>query len=271
LKNSRTPVYYRTYSGETLDHTALLRAVEKALKKSLSKTGLARPRMRIAAWIPDSAPLSGIVLAKTLLRLERKYGSTTIIVAADSLQDVVERQVDTEHVYMYDLETPASRIDVSDPIACWRVERSLAIKTARKAGAEILVSPLTRTDLNLLMLEAVLRGEPEALSEAMPLLPWTDPPVVAGFSEAEGELIAAVIARTRTLTGSSRCNPCFRDAKDLFYSVAGSRPELDFSSYKSLNLLAGKAREKYGVCVSCGGFTSPGSQTCRYCASAGLP
>ncbi len=270
MKNNRTPVYHRTYSGETLDHTALLRAVEKALKKSLSKTKLARPRMKIAAWIPDSAPLRGIVLTKTLLRLERKYGSTTIIVTADSLQDDVERQAGMEHVHIYELETLASRIDASDPIACWRVERSLAIKTSRKAGAEILVSPLTRTDLNLLMLEAVLRGEPEALSEAMPVLPWTVPPVVAGFSEAEGELIAALIARTRTSMRSSQCKPCIRDAKDLFYSVAGSRPELDFSSYKSLNLLAGKAREKYGICASCGGFTPPGSRICRYCASAGL-
>ena len=256
----RPSVYRRTYSGEYLCSVCLRRALEKTVRRSLGGHGLLRPGMRLLVPAAVSSPLWSLVLLEALVRVERRYGSRIIFAVPDSLGEIDLSRVEAPGVEVVRIRVkPELPPGAPDPVACWRYDRRWSLKAARSLGADAVIVPLTRTDLNLLMLEALLRGEPEALSEARPALPWTRPPVVSGFWRAEGEMVAAYAA-IRGLEAPSGCVPRLVDAKELFYSIARGRPELEYSASKTMGMLSQTGGPR--ACEECGGLGGP---LCRYC------
>ncbi len=258
----RPAIYKRTYSGDLLCSSCLERALERAVRRSLGETGLLRPRTRLLVPITLSMPGESIALARIVPRVERSYGSETIIAAPASL-DIPESLIPkgpgtSMAIINLEVETPDRR----DPIACARLERRWALEAARRLGAHAAIMPYTRTDLALLLLHAVLSGNPHAVSEALPYMPWTSPPLVTGFHRAEGEIVAAYKA-SRGITVEPACIPDLSLAKLVFYSIAGRRPELEFSFLKSLDLLA--SPQGASKCTMCGGYTGSGP-VCEYCS-----
>ena len=256
----RPSVYKRTYSGEYLCPSCLRRALEKAVRRSLGGHGLLKPGMRLLVPATLSSPLWSMVLVEVLSRVEKRYGSKVIFAVPNSLEGLELNKIEHSNVEPVGVRViPENPPEAPDPIACWRYDRRWALRVARSLEANAVIMPLTRTDLNLIMIEALLRGEPEALSEARPVLHWTEPPVISGLWRAEGELVAAYAA-VNGLEAPSGCTPRLVDAKDLFYSIARGRPELEYSTSKTMSLLS-KA-ETIRACRECGGLGGP---LCRYC------
>jgi len=259
----REAFYLRTYSGEKLCLPCLERSLAKAVRKALAKPGLLKPRIRILVPLSLSKPSYSLALTKILTRVEKSYGSTVLLAIPANIYDTnTLPRVDAEPVYL-DLHIKPGL--PTSPVSCTRLERRWALETAKKTGADAVVLPLTRTDLNLLLLHSLLEEGIEALSEAAPWLHTgpDEPRIVSGLWTLEAEAVAAY-AFAKKLLVEPACKPQAITSKDVFYSIAGRRPELEFSSLKSLELLLASARASLKTCPLCKGFTrQPGA--CKYC------
>ena len=257
----RPAVYKRTYSGELLCAKCTRKALHRAVKRSIARLGLLRPRQTILVPLAESNPLGSLVLASALAEIEKHYGSRVILAIPEGANASPPQGVDVAVVSVSPREPP----ERGDPIACWRHDRRWSLRAARMLGADAVLLPLTRTDLNLLLLEALLRGEPAALSEALHSIAWTKPPVASGLWRVEGELVAAYAALSG-VEAPPGCVRGLRTAKEVYYSVAGGRPELEYSPAKSLEALAAAASRMFAVCPECGGYAHRGEGVCRYCS-----
>ncbi|MCE4624780.1 MAG: hypothetical protein F7C35_02810 [Desulfurococcales archaeon] len=268
----RQAVYKRTYSGELLCKTCLERAVIKGVRRSLAEAHALRPMMKLLLPLTFSNPLGSLVLASVLPKVERQYNGRVTLALPQSLSTDVDEEVltrsglDVVHVKL-EPERPPSR----DPIECWRFDRRWALRTAFQLSQDAIILPLTRTDLNLLLIHTILSGRPEGLSEALPSITWTKPPIISGLSKLEGEIVAAYSAINK-INPPQGCNPDLWASKELVYSVARRRPELEFSSHKSLTLLLeGLTRSLHPRhCRMCGGFTVGNGDVCQYCSKLDL-
>ncbi|MCE4628509.1 MAG: hypothetical protein F7C34_05130 [Desulfurococcales archaeon] len=257
----RPAVYKRTYSGELLCARCTRKALHRAVKRSIARLGLLKPRQKILVPLASSNPLGSLVLASALSEIEEQYGSRVILGVPEGIDASPPRGVSVAVVRVSPREPP----ERGDPVACWRHDRRWSLRAARILGADAVLLPLTRTDLNLLLLEALLRGEPQALSEALHSLAWTKPPIASGLWRVEGELVAAYAAISG-VEAPPGCVKRLSAAKEVYYSAASGRPELEYSPTKSLDALAAAASGMYPVCIECGGYASPGESTCRYCS-----
>ena len=254
-------VYKRTYSGELLCIDCLERSLEKAVRRSLGETGLLRPRTTLLVPISLSATPQSLALARLLANVERRYGSR-LIVAVPSLLSISFKLKNIINIKIINIKINYNDELPRNPIECARLERRWWLETARQIGAQAIISPYTRTDLILIMLHAVLSGDSYALSEALHKIDWTQPPIISGFHRVEGEAILAY-ASLKQLLVEPVCIPDLSLSKLIFYSIAGRRPELEFSSSKSIDLLA--SPPEIGKCVLCGGYTRAGEPICKYC------
>jgi hypothetical protein len=260
----RSAVYKRTYSGDLLCPICLERAVIRGVRRSLGEAGILLPRHTILLPITFSNPLGSLVLSHVLPKVERRFGSQVIVGIPEELVDVVDVLPENLKYHIIEIDGTPTRTR-EDPIFCWRFDRRWSLLTARLVNANAIILPLSRTDLNLLALHALISGKPEALSEALPLINWTNPPIISGLSRLEGEIVAAYAA-VKNIDAPKGCCPDLSLSKSLFYSVAGRRPELEFSSFKSLRLLLEGAR-RLSKCKYCGGFTREG-EVCEYCRNS---
>ncbi len=255
----REIVYYRTYSGEKLTRKQLKRALIRGVKRSLGESGLLKPKAALGVLVPDVNPLGGLVLLDAISVVERSYGGSVVPIINSNIEYNYNIN-EFNKIFFYNIE----KINFNDIIHCWREERAAGLRIASREALDALIIPLTRTDSNLIMIESMLRGEPEALSEALPTLPHTHPPVISGLSKLEGEIVAAYAAVFKLYAWRGQCRSRLRDARELYYSIAVGRPELEFSSHKTLQLFS-RGTLRYGVCKRCGGFTRQG-ELCRYCS-----
>ncbi len=262
----RPAVYYRRYSGDYLCEKCLSRTLERTIHRSLASTKKLEPNSKILLPITFTNPVHSLILSKFIPRIESEYNVETIIAVPQYFYEQLKNYKPSENLHVANIAPPSH--DVTDPFYCWRYDRAWSIKLAKNHGAQAIVLPLTRTDLNLLMLEAVLRGQSFLLSESLPILQLDSISIISGAQRAEGELLAAYLALNKDTIPlvKTPCRPDLKNAKLLFYSVAVGRPELEFSSFKSISLLTRKLPLKNKVCSLCGGYSDNGD-ICSYCRS----
>ncbi len=267
-------VYLRTYSGHRLCPRCLERILARPVKRVIGESGLLRPNSRIALVVRPSSPAFSLAGLRLVAKVESKFNVKIIVIIPSQLEgmeqvnetlEVASRRTVVEKVKR---EFPAVKGDELSMIACVRLERAWGLTLARELGAEALLYPLDRTTSNLLALEALLEGDPEGLSEALPALPWTEPPTIHYLHRVEAEALTAYAFIDEAWV-DPLCTPAL-PSKIPFLSLMGSRPELEFSSTKTLERLAINLSEKWNKCPYCGGFArSKGA--CSYCKSLGVP
>ena len=259
----RPAVFLRTYSGEKLCTKCLETALEKGVFRSLARPRILKPKSRLLVPVYLSLPSFSLAIARTITRIEKSFGSEVILALPTSIKARTPQDLKVVEV-----DINVDRLP-SDAISCLRLEKRWSLSIARSLGADAVVIPLTRTLMNLIMLNALLAGRPEGVSEAEPWTTSAEPPIISGLWAVESELVAAYIA-LKDLYTDPVCRLDLSLAKKVFYSVAGRRPELEFSSAKSLSLLEKGLDSVMERCPLCAGYTLPGEKPCRYCSSTTL-
>lgn len=264
----RPAVYHRTFSGDKLCLPCLRRQLERQVKRSLGSQGILKPRQRILVPITALAPLHSLALAELAARVEARYGSNVVValnrrtveVGGGTLSRLREAapSIDEIEIIEHDIPRPLTLAE------CTRAERSIAITTAHRLGLDAVAMPITRDMLATTMIEATATS-PEMLSESEEAWPGLVP-AIAGLSRVESEAVSAYAA----LQGYDATPKCSANTGllRLFKSAATGRPELVYSSSRSIALLAGEAGRRLGRCRICGGYTS--GDVCRVCRMLGL-
>ena len=264
----RPAVYYRSYSGHRLCRKDLVDTARRLVSRSLSRVNPS-PRSVIAIPVVSFSPGSSILLAELVASIEERFPSRVVTLVPSALRDAVAGAISRaegalgEVIYIDVNVGPPAELEALD---CIRYERAWSLRAAREVGADILAMPLSRTDLAMLLLEsALMRGE--GLSEAVPAISVEGISVVAGFGEAERELVAAL----EFLEGLSDLRPAcairFR-SKRVFMSIYG-RPEVDYGGLAVAEALYSAAARSMTRCAVCGGLSREG-EVCGTCLRLGL-
>lgn len=265
----RDAVYLRTYSGHKLCLPCLEKILARTVKRAIGESHLLEPRPKILVPIRPSAPAHSLAILALLSRVEKKFDATLGVLLPSQLRgrEEVSRGIEYagKNVKVEVIEANTPLPSTSDAVACIRFERAWSLHYARKWGADAVAFPVSRTCMNLIGVEALLSGRIEALSESLPILDWARPPVLASAYYIEAEALTAY-AYLRGLHSSPLCN-LYIPAKTPLLSIMGRRPELEFSSHKTIMRIAERLRGMER-CRVCGGFTREGS-ICRYCEETG--
>ncbi len=260
----REAIYYRTYSGEYLCKRCLHRALEKSIRKSISQTRILKPNTKILLPITFSNPLYAIILSEFIPKIEGEYNVKTLIAVPKIFSSISIKEQENTEIIAIEIEPPTGK-ENTDPFYCWRYDRAWSYRIAEEYNAKTILLPLTRTDLNLLMIEATLRGEEWLLSESLPILNTDEIAFISALNHVEGEIVAAYALSRKLYSIPRPCRIRMPHAKSLFYSIARGRPELEFSAFKSVNLLyKGLVSKTPKVCSVCKGFM-PQGEICPYC------
>ncbi|MCE4598777.1 MAG: hypothetical protein F7C81_01085 [Desulfurococcales archaeon] len=256
-------VYFRVFSGDKLCLSCLRRQLMRSVKRSIGRTGAFKPRSKIMVPISPRSPMASLGLADIMARLERSYGSKVIVVIIENLlveikglERLVELGVDVETFSVDVNSLPIHQLD------CMRLERSIYLKISSIMGVNAIALAISRTELALAALDALLTGDPIYWSESLDYID-SNPPIIAAFSNVEAEAVTAysVLSGYR---GDSMCKPRFR-SKRIFYSISSRRPELEFSSSKTVDLLSSAASKGYKRCTLCYGYSE--GEVCSVCRS----
>ncbi len=262
----RPAVYARTFSGDKLCQACLRRQLTRQAKRSLGSHGALKPRQRIVVPISALAPLPSLALADLASRVEARYGATIIIlINKETLKPspTTLRKIGELGAMIEEESHPLPQ--GLTPPEYMRAERAIAFTAASKLKADAVAMPYTRDLLTLALLEAT-SNNPELLSEAEES--WPGPvPGVAGLSRIESEA-AAAYAALQGYDATPRCRVDTGVAR-LLKAASWGRPELVYSSSKSIGLLAGEASSRFGRCRICGGYTAGGG-VCGLCRRLGL-
>ncbi|MEB3861351.1 MAG: hypothetical protein GSR84_03935 [Desulfurococcales archaeon] len=262
----RPAVYVRTFSGDKLCQACLRRQLLKQAKRSLGSHGILKPRQRIVVPLSPLAPLPSLALADLASRVEARYGSTIIILINRDALEPGPGTLDKIKELGAEVAVESRPLPGGlSPPECMRAERALAITAAKRLGADAVAMPYTRDLLTLALLEA-MAGQAEMLSEAEES--WPGPvPGVAGLSRVESEA-AAAYAALQGYDATPLCRVNTGVAR-LLKAASWGRPELVYSSSKSIGLLASEAGSRFRRCRVCGGYTS-GGDVCWLCRRLGL-
>ncbi|MCE4618241.1 MAG: hypothetical protein F7C37_02225 [Desulfurococcales archaeon] len=262
-------VYKRIYSGHKLCLSCLEKILARSVKRAIGDSNLLDPRSRILVPVRPSEPAHSLATIALLARVEQKFDATLILLIPQDLWNhpsiskiigLIERRVSLE-VIVKEFPMPKTATTIS----CLRYERAWSLYHARSSNAAVVAFPISRSCMNLTGLEALLSGNVEALSESLPVLYWTKPPLFVPTIYIESEALAAY-AFLKGLYINPLCGFTI-GAKIPLLSIMGRRPELEFSSNKTIMRIASKLTG-LGKCRICGGFTSSGV-VCRYCSETG--
>ena len=262
----RRPCYKRTYSGDLLCEVCLERALLKAVKRAVGRYKVLEPRSRVLVPITYTAPHLSAALALVITKLEAKF-STEVIIARPkdiALDEVKGWPPEGSKEVLVDVIKDG--VKTNSPSACIRFDRRWSLSLARELGVKAVALPFSRTDLIILSLNALLVEGIEALSESLDLIEVDGVKFFSAFSAVEGEIVSAYVA-TRSLWFYSDFCEYEVPARKVFFSVAGRRPELEFSRDKTLVPIQRKVAERLHRCKLCGGFVREG-ELCSYCSSA---
>ncbi len=256
----RPAVYYRRYSGQRLCLPCLRRSLEKALRRSIGEAGGLRPGSTVAVAARLSAPHLGGALAELAARVESTFNVRVILMMPE--QASLEGPTPGFDVASVRVDPPGNGVGL---VECLRFEAAWASLHALRLGADAALLPVTITDRILAGLEALVQGWWWALADySVRREPRAGVPVIYAPSTVEGEALAAYAA-ARGWRGWAACRP--RGAsRPVFYSVAQGRPELEYSTVKTLGRLAAEASGRApGECPWCGG-ASPEPGACPACS-----
>lgn len=265
----REAVYKRIYSGHKLCPRCLERILARSIKRAICDSNLLRPRSKILIPVRPSEPSHSLAIILLLSRVEEKFNATLhvlvpkVISHATSISRAVTRarkRVEVD-VHVRDLPIPAA----IDAVSCIRYERAWSLFHARNIEVDVVAFPISRSCLNLVGVESLLSGNVEALSESLPLLHWTKPPVIIPSVYVEGEALAAY-SFLEDLLVDPACS-FNTSAKTPLLSIMGGRPELEFSSNKTIMRVASKLAT-LDKCPVCGGYTKS-IGVCKYCRETG--
>ncbi|MFP3229638.1 MAG: hypothetical protein RXS19_00185 [Caldisphaera sp.] len=263
----RPAVYYRTYSGEYICAKCLNNVIEKGVKREISKTKILNMDSKIVIPITYFSPGSSIVLSNILYRIEKQFKSKlAIIVPKDyDIEKIKSFLEDKTDVLIADISIkPPDKLSLME---CLRYERAWSIKSAKALGYNFISLPITRTDISLILLDSILNGKSEFLSESFEFLDMDNIKIFYPFSGIEGEILASY-----EFISGVKINPLCSThikSKSIFYSIAGSRPELDFGSQRiveRLNNITNKLSKT--KCKICGGFSD--HEICNTCIKLNL-
>lgn len=258
----REAVYFRSYSGQKLCGVCLRRTLERAVRRAVGESGGIPPRSRVVVPISFTAPHASIALVDVASRVERRFGSEIIVLRPREVE--VEGSVISEGSYVGVVELSVEPPREATLNECLRFDVAWSAKAASSLGGDSVLTPFTLTDRILAALDALISGEAWLISDSAISRRVGRVRVIHAFGTIEGETVAAYTARL----GSTAWSPCrvLSPSKKVFYSIAYRRPELEYSSVKTLSRLLSLAW-RGGVCESCGGYT-PGSEErlCPVCS-----
>jgi tRNA(Ile)-lysidine synthase TilS/MesJ len=254
--------YLRTYSGDLLCEVCLERSLIKAVKRAIGKYEVLKPRSKVLVPITYSSPHFSAALARILSLLETKF-STEVIIARP--QDIYLDDVENwppQNSKEIIVRVKADGINTSNLNTCLRFDRRWAYEVARNLGVKTIALPYTKTDIIIFTLNSLLIEGLEALSESLEYIEVNGIRFFLGFSEVEGEIVSAYVALKRLWFYSDKCKYEI-PAKKVFYSIAYRRPELEYSSVKTIDPLLRAVSKKLNRCKYCGGFSQ--ETVCKYC------
>ncbi len=264
---NRKIVYKRSYSGDLMCDLCLEKTLIKAVKKVIGKYRILKPFSKVLVPITYTAPHYSAALAHILAKLERKFSTEVIIARPSDIEYDVGVNWPPLNARELIVDIKVSGLDITNPSACVRFDRRWSLFLAKRLGIDIIALPFSRTDLIIFALNALLVEGIEAISEALDYISINNVKFFSAFSEVEGEIVSAYVAIRSLWFYSNLCKYKI-DARDVFYSIAGRRPELEFSIEKTLNPIFTKSSTLYNRCNLCGGFSK--GNTCRYCNKSDL-
>lgn len=261
LCRARAARYYRRYSGHRLCFQCLSRALARKVRRSLRGLGAGGPGAGILVPVTSINPQASVSLAYLLDIVERRFGARIFLAAPQwvrvkgSLEGAGFRL--TRPVYLHVEPPPGTR----DPIALERFDRAWSRRLARLLGARLISMGLTNTDILLLAVSALLRGELGALGDYHS---GAGGGVLYPLAGVEGEALAG-LAAFLGVEACSRVKPELPGEGVAYPLLEGTRPELEFSFRRSIELFRGLSGP--GACRVCGGSLEGGRGTCGYCRS----
>ncbi|MDP8003637.1 MAG: hypothetical protein ACP5I6_02655 [Caldisphaera sp.] len=264
----REAVYYRRYSGEALCAKCLNNSVEKDVKKEISKIKILNINSKIVIPITFFAPSSSIVLANMLSRIEKRFKSKIVILVPNvyNRSDIIGLLDKNDRSDIIGIKINNFNYDALKNISlqeCIRFERAWSIKASKEIGYENIALPITRTDISLILVDSLLNGQRDFISETYDTLEFNGLNIFYPFASIEGETLSAyeIIAK---IIVKPLCYPYIK-SKSVFYSIGGNRPELDFGSEKIIQKFRSINANR---CKICGGFSS--KDVCKVCKKLNL-
>lgn len=248
----RRAVYYRRFSGHSLCKTCLTTVLSRGVKKSLRGINVFRPGVKVLVYVPALNPTGGAVLAELLPPIEEGYGGSVSVFIPPYIRGFSGVKGGGQAA-----TTPESVLRASKriPKTVWslqllRIERGLASVAAYELGMDVAVLPVTRTLISMLGVESMLSARLEYQIDLREAQMGGKAPVAYGFRSVESELVSAYAALSG-VDASSRVKPVFR-YRDVFNSIATEeRPELEFSSASTIDMLASALPDPGCRCKYC--------------------
>ncbi|AFZ70939.1 hypothetical protein Calag_1220 [Caldisphaera lagunensis DSM 15908] len=261
----RQAIYYRAYSGEYICAKCLNNVMEKNVKKEINKTKSLSIDSKIVIPITYFSPSSSIALSNLIYRIEKRYKSRIAIVIPkdyniEEIKNFLENKSD---LFIAEINIkPPERLSLQE---CIRFERVWSMRAAKILGYEFVFLPVSRTDISLIVIDSLINGKANLLSESLEFIEYNGIKFLYPFSGIEGETLVSY----EFLSGINVKPLCLTNikSKNVFYSIAGNRPELDFGSERLLDKL-GNFLDKLGKCKICAGFSD--KEICDTCNKLNL-
>jgi hypothetical protein len=254
-------VYYRSSSGHFLCTSCLGRVLERAIRRTLSPLGALKPGSRILIPVTYYNTLASLALLGISLFMKRGYGSVIQVAIPDFIELKYSGKLGRVNTLRVSVDPKPC---YEDPVLAVHYDRLWSLRLASLLGYNVILMPLTRTDLTLLALEIPLRGH-EAWGMLSLATSVNGVMVVNALADVEAEPIASYA----TLLGfdfetTTECRVKLR-ASHILRELRGLGPEVEFSSRRTLELILNtiKMRSK-GRCVYCGEPVASGD-VCELC------
>jgi len=255
----RDAVYFRVFSGDKLCLPCLRRQLMRSVKRALGSAGVLKPRQRILVLVSPVSPVVSLAHLDLVSRIEAGYGSRIVAIVPDTIALSGDTFSRVEGIVDEVIRVDVGELNGLNLVECMRLDRGIAAVYARRSGSIAAILPYTRDHLTLAALEAIT-GEWWYWSESMDR--WSGlVPLIAGFSRVESEA-AAAYGFLAGYYAESRCS-IFSKSKSVLKRVSYGRPELVYSSSKSIELFSRAVSRMGGVCRICGGFSD--SSICSIC------
>ncbi|MCE4612684.1 MAG: hypothetical protein F7C07_02485 [Desulfurococcales archaeon] len=220
---------------------------------------------------PDIYSGSGRILENLVYMVEKRYASTLYVPTLRkpgrglSLgKPIASNTPRTLKKILVNFDLPHPPSSIGD---CIRLERVLALMIAEKVGADTILVNFNRSLANMVAIESLLKGEPWILGDLEDHWIHKETLIVAPLANVEAESIVAYgFLRGYMEDPTYRCKSL---VDKIYYSIAWKRPELEFSSTRSLSFLGQTAYFKgLNRCRVCKGY-SP-DEICPNCKRMGL-
>jgi len=262
-------VFYRSASGHYLCFSCLGRVLERAVRRGLSVLNALRPGSRILVPVTYYGTLASLALADIMSFIKRGYGSVVYVAIPDfvGLKSVPDR-FSKLNVLRVSVEPKPC---YEDPILAVHYDRLWHLRLSSLLNLDVVLEPLTRTDLTLLAIEIPLRGYDEAWSLLSLATSVNGVTLVNALAGVEAEsIVSYAILSGYDVEVQGGCRPKLRSSR-ILGELRGLGPEVEFSSYRTIEFILGVVRQGVeGKCPYCGGLSrSRGS--CRLCEALKAP